>query len=151
MREGRRGMPAAVRIVGGAISLAFVALVAGSFLLPSEIRVERRVVIDRPAANVYGLVEASLTAGHDDGVRRTVVERIPGARVRVELDYGGMGNAFDTVELRPREGTTEVVRTYEQALGWLPLRRWTGSRLRRLVEAEFERELAKLRADASGL
>jgi hypothetical protein len=143
-------MPAIVRVVGSAISLGFVTFVAGSFLLPSEVRVERRVVIDRPAPAVYGLVEANLTAGHDDGVRRTVVERIPGARVRVELDYGGMGKAFDTVELRPRDGTTEVVRTYEQALGGLPLRRWTGSRLRRLVEAEFERELAKLRADASG-
>ena len=132
-------MPRAVRWVGLAISLAFVAMVLGSVFLPAEVRVERRIVVDRPVEIVYGLVDAS--AGR-------VVERIPNALVRTELDYGGLGTATDSVELRPSGSGTEVTRTYVRSFGWRPLRRWSGLALPREVGETFERELRTLKARA---
>jgi hypothetical protein len=137
-------MPRAVRVVGLAISLAFTAFVLGSLFLPSEVRVERRVVIDRPVEVVYGVLDAPGGAG------RTIVERVPNERVRTELDYGGMGRAFATLELKVAGSGTEVVWTYEQAFGRRPLRRWSGLALPRLVGADGERELATLKSTAEG-
>ena len=134
-------MPTAVRVVGLAVSLAFVAMVVGSVFLPSEVRVERRIVVDRPVEAVYDLLD-------DSGAG--VVERIPDALVRTEIDYGALGTALDTVELRASGAGTEVVRTYTRSFGWRPLRRWSGLALPREVGGAFERELAALKARAEG-
>ena len=143
-------MPAVVRVVGLAISLVFVAVVVGSVFVPSEVRVERRVRVGRPPELVYALLEAQAASPRGDGVRRAVVARVPNERLRIELDYGGLGKAFETLTLEPREGGTEGVRTYEQALGRRPLRRWAGARLPRLLGETFERELAAIKTSAEG-
>lgn len=159
-------------------------LVAGGFLLPAKIHVERSTVIAASAAAVFGLVNdfrqfnrwspwAELDPstryafeGPPSGVgarmlwqsddsnigsgSQEIIESVPDRLVRTHLDFGPQGVATASYRLEPVETGTKITWALDADAGNnLPMR-YFGLFFDRLVGADYERGLARLRALAEG-
>jgi uncharacterized protein YndB with AHSA1/START domain len=170
-------MKTLLKLLGG-VAAFILGLVATSFVLPREYRVERSVVINAPAATVFPMAAdmrnwAKWTVWHerDPEIKNTYSpeQAVVGAWSAWESKKEGNGKSTLTaVELNQRlvyklefpdfgmvstgtfvfaaEGNaTKVTWSDEGDLGMNPMSRWFGLLLDKMVGADFEAGLAKLK------
>lgn len=74
-----------------------------------------------------------------------IVESQKNRVVRVDLDFGAMGEAQATYELQPHGAGTRVVWVFDTNVGNNPLQRWMGLMFDRWVGQDFEEGLERLK------
>jgi hypothetical protein len=74
-----------------------------------------------------------------------IVESEENSFVRVSLDFGEMGKANATYQLKPSGAGTRVVWLFETDVGNNPIRRWMGLMFDRWIGADYEEGLEKLK------
>ena len=74
-----------------------------------------------------------------------IVESQPNTFVKVNLDFGDMGNAVASYQLRPDGAGTRVVWIFETNTGNNPIRRWMGLMFDRWIGSDYEMGLEKLK------
>lgn len=74
-----------------------------------------------------------------------IVESEENNFVRVNLDFGEMGTANATFQLKPSGAGTRVVWLFETDAGNNPVRRWMGLMFDRWIGADYEEGLEKLK------
>jgi uncharacterized protein YndB with AHSA1/START domain len=77
--------------------------------------------------------------------RQEIVESRRNALVRVQVEFGDMGEAAAAYQLSPAGAGTRVTWTFETDLGNNPLSRWAGLFMGRSVAVEFDRGLERLK------
>ncbi len=75
-----------------------------------------------------------------------IVESTSNERVVTALDFGEMGKARASFQLRPEDGGTRVVWSLDASLSADPLARWMGLLLDHLIGADYEEGLKRLKA-----
>ncbi|MBB5014583.1 SRPBCC family protein [Rehaibacterium terrae] len=94
-------------------------------------------------------VGATLRWSGNDAVgsgRQRIVESVAGERVVTALEFDGQGEATARFLLSPRDGGTDVLWRFEADFGGSIAGRWFGLFLDRLIGADYERGLARLKA-----
>lgn len=71
---------------------------------------------------------------------------LPDERVETALDFGDMGLGAAWQEIRPVDGASEVTWGLVADMGLNPIGRWMGLMMDRLVGADYERGLERLKA-----
>ncbi|MEX0307366.1 MAG: SRPBCC family protein [Ruegeria sp.] len=79
-----------------------------------------------------------------------IIESAPDQMVRTALDFGPMGTATASFELRPEEAGTEVTWGFTSDLGMNPMSRWMGLMMDKWVGEDYERGLDNLKALVEG-
>ncbi len=74
-----------------------------------------------------------------------ILESRPNSHVKVKLDFGDMGNAIATYQLRPDGAGTKVVWLFETNTGNNPIKRWMGLMFDRWIGKDYEMGLEKLK------
>jgi len=74
-----------------------------------------------------------------------ILESQPNSHVKVKLDFGDMGNAIATYQLRPDGAGTKVVWLFETNTGNNPIKRWMGLMFDRWIGKDYEMGLEKLK------
>lgn len=74
-----------------------------------------------------------------------IVESQPNTFVKVNLDFGDMGNAVASYQLRPDGAGTRVVWIFETNTGNNPIQRWRGLMFDRWIGSDYEMGLEKLK------
>ncbi|WP_164660697.1 SRPBCC family protein [Tropicibacter sp. Alg240-R139] len=74
-----------------------------------------------------------------------IVESVENQLVRTELDFGSMGTATATFNLRPDGSGTNVTWGFQSELGMNPLSRWMGLMMDDWVGGDYETGLANLK------
>ena len=74
-----------------------------------------------------------------------IVESQPNSFVKVKLDFGDMGTANASYQLRPDGAGTKVVWIFETDTGNNPVKRWMGLMFDRWVGKDYEMGLEKLK------
>ena len=74
-----------------------------------------------------------------------IVESQPNSFVKVNLDFGDMGTATASYQLRPDGAGTKVIWIFETNTGNNPIRRWMGLMFDRWVGKDYEMGLDKLK------
>jgi uncharacterized protein YndB with AHSA1/START domain len=166
-----------LRILAG-LAVFVLALVAASYLLPRQYRVERSAVINVPPAALFAKMsdmrdwknwtvwnerdpDIKSTYSPEQGVvgawsaweskkegngkaTLTVVE--PGRRLVYRLEFPDFGMvSTGTFAFAAEGGGTRVTWSDEGDLGMNPLSRWFGLSLDKMLGADFEASLAKLK------
>ena len=163
-------------LLAGAGALGILA--GATFLLPGQVQVERRAVIDAAPAEVIALAassagyqrfnpyltadpalkivpfgpESGVGAGFrfegKDGTGTQTVAEVGPDRVVYAIDLGSMGQPRQSLTARPVAGGTEVVWRMEAEMGANPVFRVFGLFMDRMMGKTFEQGLRNL-ADAT--
>ncbi|MBO9450495.1 SRPBCC family protein [Tropicibacter sp. R16_0] len=75
-----------------------------------------------------------------------IVESVENQLVRTELDFGPMGTATATFDLKPEGAGTTVTWGFHSELGMNPVSRWMGLMMDNWVGGDYETGLANLKA-----
>ena len=78
---------------------------------------------------------------------QTIVEFTDNRRTTTELDFGAMGKARASLELAPVDGSTAVTWGFKTTLNGI-MERWFGLMFDRLIGADYEKGLLRLKAAA---
>ncbi|MCG7520487.1 SRPBCC family protein [Ruegeria sp. Ofav3-42] len=79
-----------------------------------------------------------------------IVESVPDQTVKTALDFGPMGTAQASFDLRPEGDQTQVTWGFESDLGMNPMSRWMGLMMDNWVGGDYERGLTNLKALVEG-
>ena len=74
-----------------------------------------------------------------------IIESEPNSFVRVSLDFGDMGKANASYQLKPSGAGTRVVWVFDTNVGNNPLRRWMGLMFDRWIGQDYEEGLERLK------
>ncbi len=81
----------------------------------------------------------------------TIVESVPGERVRTALDFGDQGTGFAEFTFVPEDGATRVTWSFETDLGMNPVSRYFGLMLDSMIGADYEKGLQGMKTLAESL
>lgn len=165
------------KILMGLVILV-VALVVVAMLLPNTYKVERSVVINAPAEIVFDQVNdlqkteawspwkdptmkityGPLTAGKgasssweskDMGSgSQTIEESVPNSKVKIFLDFKGMGTANAVFAIAPEGGSVKVTQEMNGEAGMNPVHRYMNLLMDKMIGPMFEKGLAGLKSVA---
>lgn len=102
--------------------------------------------IEGPAAGVGArMIWASEQPEVGEGSQE-IIESVPDQLVRTKLDFGAMGNANASFELKAEGEHTRLVWGFDSELGLNPMSRYSGLMFDRWIGTDYEHGLAKLKA-----
>ena len=79
-----------------------------------------------------------------------IIASIENSQVRTALDFGQMGTAMASFDLKPNGATTELTWGFVTDTGMNPIARWMGLMMDRWVGADYEVGLAGIKALVEG-
>ncbi|WP_170480845.1 SRPBCC family protein [Ruegeria arenilitoris] len=74
-----------------------------------------------------------------------IIESIPDQSVKTALNFGPMGTASASFQLKPEGNQTQVTWGFESELGLNPMSRWMGLMMDNWVGGDYERGLVNLK------
>jgi len=88
--------------------------------------------------------------GQNEFGNQVIVESEPDRRVKVALDFGGMGKATATYTLSPEGNGTKVIWGFDEDFGWNLPARYFGLMFEKFIGPDYEQGLAALKAKVEG-
>lgn len=106
---------------------------------------ETKLAYSGPEAGVGNILNWSSENPQVGSGSQEIVESIPDQLVKTALDFGPMGTASASFELKPEGDQTQVTWGFESELGLNPMSRWMGLMMDEWVGGDYERGLNNLK------